>query len=387
MTYYVAASGAEVIGAGTMGWASGLGAAGYIQPAVAKITRNILDRFTGATGAADPANAPWRALDNLPRVAGEWSPSVTTVVKDGLMGPSGVAVNAAGDIFIADAPQNSIFKVVNGQLQLFAGGRDGTDDGPGLQARFRWPSGLYAAPDGRLFVADTDNHTIRAIAPDGTVSTFAGMPTRGGGYLDGPATTALFFRPVAVTGLNDALLVADMHNCMVRQIAADGSVTSFAGSTLGFADGPALSAQLNNPSGLAVGPDGSVYVLDTYNQAIRRIKDGEVSTLVGGDGIIGLVDGPGTAARIGAQAGMTWSRGQLFISDVASARIRAITVGDDKPSTRVTTFAGSGRLALEDGTGDAAAFAAPMALAASGDGSIWLADGGNRALRRLAPAR
>jgi hypothetical protein len=112
-----------------------------------------------------------------------------------------------------------------------------------------------------------------------------------------------------------------------------------------------------------------------------------VSTLVGGDGIIGLVDGPGTAARIGAQAGMTWSRGQLFISDVASARIRAITVGDDKPSTRVTTFAGSGRLALEDGTGDAAAFAAPMALAASGDGSIWLADGGNRALRRLAPAR
>src|SRR5207244_526047 len=120
---------------------------------------------------------------------------------------------------------------------------------------------------------------------------------------------------------------------------------------------------------------------------IRRIRGGQVTTLVGGDGIIGLQDGPGTAARIGAQAGMTWSRGQLFISDVASARIRTITVGDDRATTRVTSFAGSGRLALEDGPGDQAAIAAPMALAASADGTLWLADAGNRALRRLAPAR
>jgi streptogramin lyase len=112
-----------------------------------------------------------------------------------------------------------------------------------------------------------------------------------------------------------------------------------------------------------------------------------VTTLVGGDGIIGLIDGPGVTARLGVQAGMTWSRNQLFVSDVGSERIRVITLGDDANSTVVGTFAGSGRLALEDGPGDQAALASPMALAASADGTIWLADSGNRAIRRMAPAR
>jgi streptogramin lyase len=280
---------------------------------------------------------------------------------------------------------------VNGVMTRWAGsGIDGTDDGPGDSARFRWPSGLAVGSDGTLYVADTDNHTIRAVAPDRTVSTFAGQPTRSGGFVEGAAATAQFDRPVAVTLLRDgSLLVADMHNCRIRRVAG-GQVSTYAGSTLGMQDGPGAQAQLNNPSGVAVGPDGAAYVLDTYNQAVRRIAadaDHTVTTLAGGDGTIGLIDGPGTAARLGVQAGMVWSRGQLFISDVGSTRVRVVTPGADAAATRVQTFAGSGRIALEDGSGDKAALAAPMALAAGPDGALWLADAGNRALRRLAPAR
>jgi len=171
----------------------------------------------------------------------------------------------------------------------------------------------------------------------------------------------------------------------VVKLKLDGTVVWTIGVPM--ESGKYKAANQYHPTGVAVGPDGSVYVLDTYNQAIRRIKDSMVTTLVGGDGIIGLIDGPGTAARLGAQAGMTFARGQLFVSDVGSARIRAITPGDDASTTRVVTFAGSGRLALEDGSGDVASLAAPMALAAASDGTIWLADAGNKAIRRMAPAR
>ena len=188
-----------------------------------------------------------------------------------------------------------------------------------------------------------------------------------------------------------ALYVADMHNCRVRKIGTDAqhTVSTYAGSIIGWQDGPAAQAQFNNLSGLAFASDGTLYVLDTFNRAIRRIgTDAQhtVVTLVGGDQtLIGEVDGPGNAARMGPQGGLALFGGKLYVSDVAFDRIRLVTPGADMPSTTVQTFAGSGRVALEDGTGDLAALAAPMAIAGGPDGALYLADSGNGAIRRLQP--
>ena len=413
MSYYKHPSGAEVLAAGSIGWPTGLGAPLFADPRVARITRTVLDRFVGAngrTGGDDPAGAPWMTAQQVPSMVGAWARSVTTVAGapgasaavDGpgasarFLGPDGIVVAPDGSVFVADTGANQIRRIAPDAahtVTTWAGdGVDGTTDGPGAQARFRYPAGLALAADGTLFVADADNHVVRAIAPDAahTVSTYAGVPTRGGGFADGPGSAAQFYRPVALALAADgALLVADMHNCLIRRIdpGAGHAVTTIAGTFLGYQDGPGAQAQFNNPSGVAVAPDGNIYVLDTYNQALRRIAADAahtVTTLVGGEGEVALVDGAGSQARLGGQAGLTWSNGRLYMSDVAAQRIRVIAPGADAASTMVQTFAGSGRDALEDGTGDAAAFAAPMALAGAPDGSVWLADSGNQAVRRLA---
>jgi sugar lactone lactonase YvrE len=342
-------------------------------------------------------------------MVGAWARSVATVAgapgaqapADGpgasarFLGPDGIAAAPDGSLFVADSRAHQIRRIAADAARTvttYAGdGTDGIVDGAGAQARFRFPSGLALAADGTLFVADSDNHVVRAIAPDAahTVTTWAGVPTRGGSFAEGAGDAAHFDRPVALALAADgALLVADMHNCRIRRVdpGAGHAVTTLAGTVLGYQDGPGAQAAFNNPSGLAVAPDGAVYVLDTYNQALRRIAaDGAhtVTTLAGGAGEVALVDGPGSTARLGGQAGLAWSAGRLYLSDVASQRIRLITPGADASTTQVQTFAGSGRDALEDGPGDAAAFAAPMALAASADGTLWLADSGNQSIRRI----
>jgi sugar lactone lactonase YvrE len=396
MSYYLHPSGAQVLGAGSLGWPTGLGAPGFANPQVARATRNILDRFVGAAGragAADPPGAPWASPGQVPQIVGAWARSVSTA-GTGLTGPDGIAVAPDGTVYVADAPVHQIKVVRGGVVSVLAGdGVDGVTDGPGAQARFRFPAGLALGGDGTLYVADADNHTVRVIAPDAahTVSTWAGLATRSGGFAEGPGAQAQFNRPVALAFAPDgALLVADMHNCRVRRVdpGPGQEVSTWAGTDLGYQDGPGAQAQFNNLSGLAVEASGVVYVLDTYNQALRRIATDDahtVTTLAGGTGEVALVDGAGTVARLGGQAGMTLAGGKLYWSDVASQRIRVIVPGADAASTTVATFAGSGREALTDGAGAAAAFAAPMALAGAPDGSVWLADSGNGAVRWLVP--
>jgi sugar lactone lactonase YvrE len=411
MSFYQHPSGSQVVAAGSIGWPTGLGAPLFADPRVAQVTRNVLERFVGHAGAPDPDGAPWRTRQQVPKLVGAFASAVSTVAGapgasaplDGagaaarFVGPAGVAVAPDGRVFVSDAPAHQI-RVVAADgartVSTYAGdGVDGTEDGPGASARFRYPTGLQLGRDGTLYVADSDNHVVRAIAPDAahTVTTYAGMPLRGGAFADGPGAGAEFDRPVAIAIADDgALLVADMHNCRIRRVdAGDGhAVTTYAGTSLGYADGPGQAAQFNNPSGVAVAPGGVVYVLDTYNQALRQIAaDGAhtVSTLAGGGGQVALVDGPGATARLGVQAGLAFGGGRLYVSDVASERVRVIVPGADAASTTVATFAGSGRDALDDGPGAIAAFAAPMGLAVAPDGSVWVADSGNQAIRRLKP--
>ena len=397
-TYYRAASGAEVFAIGSIGWVNALGNTPYADARVARITRNVLDRFAGEArqGFPDPAGAPWTRLGTQPTLIGAWSPSVSTLAH-GLKAPAGVAVAADGSVYVAESDGQTIRRIAPDAahtVSLVAGtGTDGYVDGPGAGARFRWPLGLAVGADGTIYVADSVNNAIRAIAPDAahTVSTYAGTGSPNGGYADGPGSSALFNDPVAVAVAPDgAVLVADRYNNCIRRIdpGAGHNVTTLVGGTPGFGDGPAASAYMNSPSAVTVAPDGTVYVLDTYNQAIRRIGTDAahtVTTLIGGNGYpAALVDGDGVTGRLGAQQGLVWSGGRLFVSDVASARIRVVTPGADAAATRVATLAGSGRSAFTDGDGAHAAFALPTGLAVDAAGRLYVADAGNGAVRLVA---
>jgi sugar lactone lactonase YvrE len=400
MTYYKAPSGAEVVAVGSIGFVNGLGAGQYADPRVAKMTRNILDRFNRQAGAPDPAGAPWTKMAATPTIDGAWATSVSTVAGGPqttlFSAPGGVAVGKDGTIYVADTGGNQIRAVSpdGKSVTTFAGmSIDGYANGPGASARFRWPIGLAIGSDGTLYVADSVNNVIRAIGPDAahTVSTYAGTGSPAAGLVNGPGNAALFDTPVAVAVAPDGgVLVADLYNSCVRRIdpGPQHTVTTFVGTSApGFSDGPAATAQMNSPSGVTVAPDGTVYVLDTYNQAIRRVAtDGAhtVTTLIGGDGYpSALVDGPGPTARLGAQNGLAWLGGKLYVSDVASTRIRVITPGSDAAATTVATFAGSGRSALSDGDGQSAAIGLPAGLAAAPDGRLFLVDAGSLAVRAL----
>lgn len=247
----------------------------------------------GATGywfhARDnQAPAPHRAdapLDTGPQATPNfWSGKVALVAgKDGQFAdPYGVAVDGSGNIYIADGGDgNRIRRIApDGVVTTVAGGEEGYADGPGKQARFNTPSGLAIDRLGNLYVADTGNHAIRKITPDGMVTTLAGSGVAG--TADGIGKAAQFNGPVGLAVAADGTVyVADTYNDAIRKIAPDGAVTTLAGSGApGDADGPGLTAAFDTPCALLIDADGALLVADTRNDAIRRIgKDGAVTTL------------------------------------------------------------------------------------------------------------
>jgi DNA-binding beta-propeller fold protein YncE len=159
-----------------------------------------------------------------------------------------------------------------GVVTLFAGsGGLGSADGIATAARFFSPRGIDIDPVGNLYVADSGNHCVRKITPDGEVTTLSGS---GPGFLDGSLAEARFSSPgdVAV-GPDGSVYVADTSNHRIRRIAMYGEVTTYAGSELhGHTDGSALSARLNRPTGLAVSRAGELFIADSSNRAIRMIR-------------------------------------------------------------------------------------------------------------------
>jgi DNA-binding beta-propeller fold protein YncE len=200
-------------------------------------------------------------------------------------GPIDVAVDAEGNIYVADTNNHRIRMLsVDGTVSTIAGRMDagyaaGYADGPASEARFQTPYGVAVDEAGNVYVADTGNHCIRVIAPDGaaslTVTTLAGAKEPG--YVDGPGSEARFNFPRGIaTDAEGNLYVADMANHRIRKITPEGAasltVTTLAGSgEPGDADGPAGEAQFRVPEGVAVDPDGNVVVADTGNHRIRKI--------------------------------------------------------------------------------------------------------------------
>ena len=231
-----------------------------------------------------PAPTPlaWRA--HVTTLAGDGSPQVRDneqARRAAFSDPFGIAVATDGTVYVADAgDSNRIRKVTSeGVVTTLAGGNEGFSDGNGLAASFNTPSSLALDARGNLYVADTSNNRIRKITPQGDVSTIAGDGTAG--YIDGPAAQARFNGPVGVAvDAQGNVFVADTYNDRVRMISPDGQVSTIAGAgTPGFADGDRNAALFDTPCGIIVASDGTLIVADTGNDRLRKItKDGNVST-------------------------------------------------------------------------------------------------------------
>jgi streptogramin lyase len=345
--------------------------------------------FAGA--AAGLAVGWWfvrRAPDRDP-MEGRWTPVVTTIAGRGVPGtrdaawdvaefsdPFAVAVGADGRVYVADAGDANRIRRIgpDGVVTLAGGSGEGHRDGRRGLAAFHTPSGLAIAPDGTLFVADTGTHTIRRVTADGDVTTVAGAGAPG--YLDGAGRASAFDGPMGLAyAPGGRLYVADAYNHRIRAIDASGTVTTLAGTGVpGFADGPAATAQFDTPCGVAVAPDGSLYVADTGNGLVRRIDaSGAVSTLP-------LVpDEPFGDTSIVRPIGIAAGRdGRLAVSD---RRGRVLQVMADGTARRL-----AGSLpGYRDGAGAIARFNSPAGVAIDARGAVVVADAGNYLVRRIAP--
>jgi hypothetical protein len=306
-----------------------------------------------------------------------------------------VAVDTNGNVYVADSGNNTIRLITpvgtNWLVSTIAGsgGNYGSSDGVGTAARFNLPSSVAVDSAGNVYVADTDNNTIRKVTPAGVVTTIAGVAGVQGSA-DGTGSAARFWGPQGVT-VDSAgnLYVADWNNDTIRIATPVGTnwvVTTIAGQAgiQGSVDGTGSAALFNSPVGVAVDTDSNVYVADTGNNTIRTITSAAmVSTIAGAYTSSGSVDGTGNAARFNYPHGVAVGRaGNVFVADMKNCTIRKVT-----PAGAVTTVAGqAGNYGSSDGVGTAAMFSEPCGVAVDTNGNVYVADSGNNTIRKVTPA-
>ena len=304
--------------------------------------------------------------------------------------PSGVAVDHAGNVYIADFFSQRIRRVdTTGTITTIAGTGEpgyGGDDGPAVEARLSFPSGVAADHAGNLYIADTGNNRIRRIDTTGTITTTAGTEEPGYDW-EGRAVEARLSNPkgVAVDGSGN-LYIAGYYNFGVRRVDATGSMSRVTGSGEPY-DGPDDEWRLSRDRGIAVDNAGNVYIANIDNSYIRRVDaTGAVSVIAGtrqqpgygGDG------GQAVEAHLNFPAAVAVDKdGNVYIADTANHRIRQI----DTTGT-IRTIAGTGEPGYGGDGGPAveAQLASPFALAVDGSGNLYVADLGNYRIRVLTRA-
>jgi len=298
-----------------------------------------------------------------------------------------VTADNAGNLYVADTNNHTIRKIVasTGAVTTLAGlaGSSGSVDGTGSAARFNNPSGVAVDGAGNVYVADTLNHTLRKVSSLGAVSTLAGS-TGTAGSVDGVGSAARFNRlqGLAIDGGNN-LYVADTNNHTIRKVAlSTGAVATVAGlaGNSGSMDGAGSVARFTFPTGVAIDSAGTLYVADTENHTIRTIPpSGLVSTLAGLAGSPGSADGTGGAARFDSPTDVAVDlSGNVYVADTDNFTIRKVV-----PSTgSVSTLAGlAGVSGSTDGSGSAVRFFGPTGIAVDTSGSLYVADTNNHTVR------
>jgi hypothetical protein len=303
----------------------------------------------------------------------------------------GVAVDGQGNVYIADQGHRRIRKVdAAGTITTIAGtgvsGFSG-DGGPATSAHLTDPFAVAVDGQGNVYIAETNNSRVRKVNPGGTITTFAGTGDAGFSGDGGPATSAQLNSPegLAVDGRGN-VYIADSIDSRVRKVNPSGTITTFAGTgDWGFSGdgGSATSAMLSGPTDVTVDRQGNVYIADFINYRVRKVSAGGTITTIAGTGGSGYSGdgGPATSARLIPTSVALDGLGSVYIGDFHNRRVRKVS-----PSGTITTVAGTGiRGSFGDGgPATSAQLAGPEAVAVDGHGNVYIADSGNNRVRKVA---
>ena len=307
--------------------------------------------------------------------------------------PRSVAVDPDGNVYVAHPRSHRVRKIdTSGLISTLAGnGEDGDsgDGGPATDAELCFPSGVATDAAGNVYVADRCSHRVRKIDTDGVISTVAGNGSPGGGGDGGPAIEAQLAFPAAVAAdPSGTLYVAEGGSHRVRKVSVDGVITRFAGTGRpGYSGdgGLAARARLANPAGVATDAAGNVYVADSWNHRIRKVDaSGVISTIAGtGQRADGGDGGPAASAELAYPAAVALGPdGDLYV----------VTYGPNTGNRRIRRIAADGMISSFAGTGEegfggdsdpapAAQLAYPLGVAVDSGGNVYIADAGNFRIR------
>jgi streptogramin lyase len=354
-----------------------------------------------AAGSAATISAALGVIDASAATA----PIITTVTFTAPTGatldnPEGVAWGPNWTLYVANTADNVLSAVTGATTTTVAGSYEGTgetgDNGPAIAATLTEPAGLAVNDAGDVFIADTEDNVIREVTPAGVIKRVAGTGAEGYSGDGGRATRAELDSPQAVAVNRDGdLFIADTGNNVIREVSPRGTITTFAGDGrpgyVGGDDRRATSARLTAPTGVAVDAFGNVYIADTGNNVIRRVSTSGLITTVAGnyaedlgnDGIGGFSGdgGAATAAQLYAPEGVAVDNaGDLFIADTFNDAIREVT-----PNGIITTVVNSAATPGKTGYGGpatAAALNSPYAVSVDNStGDLYIADTSNNAIR------
>jgi sugar lactone lactonase YvrE len=349
--------------------------------------RRSVRRVVAALLVSTAAALLYWDLHRRPATQAGWAARAAIAAGDGTLGyadgtahtarfadPFGVVVDPHGRIYVSDGGENNRIRRIDpdGLVSTIAGGREGFADGLAGEASFNTPSGLALDALGNLYVADTGNHAIRRVAPDGRVTTVAGDGVPGD--VDGPGPAARFNGPVGVAVDRDGrIFVADSYNDRIRRIDTNGQVTTIAGGEApGYQDGVGGEALFDTPCGIAVLPSGDLLVADTGNGLMRIVSDAGTVRTLGSDHSTGVV------FAVAMPVGLAVSHdGFIYVSGYRDGRIVQITPGGGThPLARGVNGSGG----EED---ERVRFLMPAGLSLDPEGGLVVADTAQYLVRRL----
>ena len=296
--------------------------------------------------------------------------------------PTSVAVDGSGNVYFADSLNNRIRKLAGGTVSTYAGNgglsRSG-DGGAATSAQLNVPQGVAMDATGNLYIADTANNVVRRVDTNGVITNFAGSGAAGSSGDGSAAASAQLNGPqgLAVDAAGN-LYIADAGNHKVRKVT-NGTISTVAGSgTAGFGGdgGSATGAQLNTPFGVAVDAAGTLYIAEFGNNRVRKVTGGTISTLAG-NGISGYSgdNGPATGAMLrGPQSVAVDGGGNVYVADTGNNRVRKVAGGT------ISTVAGTGAAGVngDGGPASSAIVGNPVAIATDSAGNLYIADGSSR---------
>lgn len=288
--------------------------------------------------------------------------------------PQGISLDINGNLVVVEVLSGRVRSItLDGQVSTLAGGGSGSADGQGTLGGIQTARDVIVSrSSGNMFITDYWGYRIRKLNPAGYLSTFAGQGTASA--VDGLGTQATFNNPFGLAiDKNDTIYVTEVTSKLLRKITPDGRVTTLAGGAASPVDGKGTAAGFCGPRGITCDDDGNIYILDC--NFLRKVSiDGVVSTIAGNT-TAGSVDGQGTRAQFNSpQFIAKGTMGNFFISDHFSMKIRVYNMY----SGNVSTFAGTGVASVIDGNGTVAAFTSPLGITFDKLGAMYVAEYNNR---------